>query len=621
MKTIYLEPDEEIISVIDRLTQTETKEVNLVVPAGAQIWQNSINLRLLKREADNLGKELTLFVPDDLKAELAEKVGFMVKREKNLPIELIREEREPIETEEAEKKDMIGLLVEELKPEKETDSLLKGESIEGGLRSDKETSLVAQEYEAGKKKRGFRWPSWHSKEPRKKMVDIVQPGGQAGPIRRTEKNSPPQQFLNRRLKRPSVDVETEVFRSRRQEANEQEILMTGSRTRAISAMGRAGRPWQKFLIIFIVLTFLLAGLVSYLVLPTTKISLFPKTEKVSFDLVVIGSQALSGTDESLNKLPLQEIKVEKTKSKEFSASGEKVLNQKARGTLIIYNEYSSSPQTLVATTRFESPQGKVFRIKENIVVPGAKIEQAKIVPSTIEIEVVADQPGADYNIEPTNFTVPGFKGTAKYVGFYAKSENPMTDGYTGKVKVVSAEDLEKAKEILIEELKNEVKQTLQEQIPTDLKLVEQGSKEEITEISMVEEGDEMDNFNLEMKVVVRALLFQEEDLKTLVDLNLISQVEENKAPLSESQQIDYGDVVIDWAKGEVIFNLHIEEEVVWQIDIAALKKDLVGQSEIEVRKYLASQPEIEKAKVTFWPFWVKRIPIQEKKIEIEIEMH
>jgi len=611
MKTIYLEPDEEIISVIDRLTQTKSKEISFVVPAGAQIWQNSINLRLLKREADSLGKELTLFVPDDLKAEVAEKVGFIVKREKNLPIELIREEKEQDKNKESVKEDMIGLLVEELKPEREADALLEEELIEDGFKSEEGSSLVSQDYGAGEKKQGFHWPNWSSKEPRKRMVDIVRPGGQVGPRQQDKEDFFPQRFLKKKSMRPVPRLKPIEVRPLIKERVWQET--EGRKARAHSR-------WPKFLIIFIILAFLVAGLVGYLVLPNTKISLSPKIEKVSFDLVVIGSKDILQIDESLNKLPLQEIKVEKTMSKEFPASGEKELNEKARGRLTVYNEYSSSPQALVATTRFESPEGKIFRIEKNIVVPGAAIEEGKIIASTVEVEVVADQPGDDYNVSSTNFVIPGFKGTAKYAGFYAKSKSPMTGGYTGKVKVVSAEDLEKAEEGLAEELQNEVKQTLQEQIPTDLKIVEQGLKEKLTKISTVEEGAETDNFNIEMSASVQALFFQEEDLKSLVDLNLISQIEENKVPLSESQQINYGEIIIDWAEEEVTFNLHIEEEVSWQIDIVSLKEDLAGQNEVEVRKYLANKPEIEKAKVTFWPFWVKKIPLQEKKIEIIVNL-
>ena len=92
---IYLKSDEEIISVIDRLIQTKEKEVNLIVPSRAQIWQSSINLKLLKREADNLGKDVTLVVTDDLGAEMAQRIGFAVKKEKDLPVELVKEE-EPV---------------------------------------------------------------------------------------------------------------------------------------------------------------------------------------------------------------------------------------------------------------------------------------------------------------------------------------------------------------------------------------------------------------------------------------------------------------------------------------------------------------------------------------------
>jgi len=194
----------------------------------------------------------------------------------------------------------------------------------------------------------------------------------------------------------------------------------------------------------------------------------------------------------------------------------------------------------------------------------------------------------------------------------------MTGGYVGTVKVVSAEDLEEAKESLAEELRNEVEQALQEQLPADLKMVENGLKEKITDVSDVDQESEGETFNIEMTFSIQALFFREADLKELIDLNLVAQIEENKRPVSESQQIDCRETEIDWTSGQVDFDLHVDEEVVWQIDLDQLKEELAGQTEVEVRKYLANQAAIEKAKVSFWPFWVKRIPTQEKKIEIEI---
>jgi len=106
MKNIYLEPNEEIISIIDRLIQVEDEQVNLIVPSGAQIWQSSINLKLLKREMDSLNKLVTFIVSDDLSAEMAERIGFAVKKERDLPVELIQE-KENIQEEETIQEEII----------------------------------------------------------------------------------------------------------------------------------------------------------------------------------------------------------------------------------------------------------------------------------------------------------------------------------------------------------------------------------------------------------------------------------------------------------------------------------------------------------------------------------
>jgi hypothetical protein len=623
MKNIYLEPNEEIISAVDRLAQTEDDQINLVVPSGAQIWQSSINLKLLKREADNLNKEVTFVVADDLGAEMAERIGFAVKREKELPIELVQQQEGktfqeeeggtmevPVEAQEKgiikedkdeqrenmqmsqSKENMIDLLVDELESEKKTKNpftLLtswrrkpyqdRRSDIRGKFPQKRMADIITPKDDL---KTGF----YRSPISQKKPLDREESGLKPAPVPEPARTEPP--------------LEERVF---------SEVEKP------------AGSKWSKLFISFIIIALIVAGLVSYLVLPNAEISITPKTETIAFDLLVIGSKDISRIDETLNQIPLQEVEVTKTKSRVFATTGEKEINEKARGYITIYNEYSSSPQTLVATTRFESSDGKVFRIPKSVTVPGAKIEEGKIIASTLKVEAVADQPGEDYNIGPSNFTIPGFKGTPKFAGFYGKSTDSMTGGYVGKVKIVLAKDLEKAESTLVRELKKEVKQALEGQIPTDLRIIEDGLKEEIVKISSnFEEGDKTDKFTLEVEASMRALLFKEEDLKNLVDLNLISRVSENKSPLKETQKITWDKPVIDWSKGEVSFSLNIEEDVAWQIDIQSLKENLAGQSEVEVRKYLADQPEIEKAKVSFWPFWVKKMPSQEKKIKVNIEL-
>lgn len=596
MKNIYLEPEEEIISIVDRLSQAETDQVHIIVPPGAQIWQSSINLKLLKREADGMGKQVTLVVSDDLEAEMAERIGFLVKKEKDFSTTELAQARPANikEKKKLDKDDMIGILVKEMDSEKKSAKSYP-------FSNQKKTSLGFSGFRSKK--------TSESKDSKQNMSDIVNP----------EKGVKINFFRRNPLKKGiSVEKTSKEPDYVISEPIPKEKITPSKQLDSLTLSSSGGFRWSKILFVFIALAFVVAIAVGYLVLPSVEVIIYPKTEQISFDLSIVGSKDISQPDEELNKIPLQEIEVQKTKSREFTSTGEEEVTEKARGFISIYNEFSSIPQTLVATTRFESPDGKIFRIMENVIVPGAKIEQGKIVANSIEVEVVADYPGADYNISPTNFTIPGFEGTSKFAGFYGQSQSSMGGGYTGIAKIVSSEDLENAKNELSEELKNEVKQTLEEQIPEDLKVLDQGLKEDIVVVSEIEDGTVMDKFTFEIKATVRALIYKESDLKSLIDLNLASNISDDKKPLSQTQQIDWTDVVIDWDKEEALFDLSIQEDVAWQIDILSLKQNLAGKKEVEVRRYLASQPEIKQAKVTFWPFWVNKIPKQDKKIKIQV---
>ena len=101
---------------------------------------------------------------------------------------------------------------------------------------------------------------------------------------------------------------------------------------------------------------------------------------------------------------------------------------RAHGIITVYNQYSPEPQLIIASTRFESPDGKMFRTQEKIMVPGAQSNDVRTIPGTIDVEVMTDYHGAEYNIGPSNFAIPGFEGTDKYKLFYGLSNAAMTGG-------------------------------------------------------------------------------------------------------------------------------------------------------------------------------------------------
>lgn len=76
---LYLEPDEEITSIIDKLKNlVDSKSVFLVIPKGASISQSVVNLKLLKKEAESLKLKIAIVSHDEIGKNLAMQVGIDV---------------------------------------------------------------------------------------------------------------------------------------------------------------------------------------------------------------------------------------------------------------------------------------------------------------------------------------------------------------------------------------------------------------------------------------------------------------------------------------------------------------------------------------------------------------
>ena len=73
---IYLDAEEEISELIDRLRQTPAADVPVVVPARSRIGQSRFNFRLLRDYARQFGKRISIVSPDPAVQQLATESGF-----------------------------------------------------------------------------------------------------------------------------------------------------------------------------------------------------------------------------------------------------------------------------------------------------------------------------------------------------------------------------------------------------------------------------------------------------------------------------------------------------------------------------------------------------------------
>jgi len=74
-KVIYVELDEEITSIFDRIKRTPGKILALVIPRRAIALQSVVNLKILKKKIDETGKEIIVVTSDPNGLMLAQKAG------------------------------------------------------------------------------------------------------------------------------------------------------------------------------------------------------------------------------------------------------------------------------------------------------------------------------------------------------------------------------------------------------------------------------------------------------------------------------------------------------------------------------------------------------------------
>ncbi|MBI2633817.1 MAG: hypothetical protein HYW80_00725 [Parcubacteria group bacterium] len=317
-------------------------------------------------------------------------------------------------------------------------------------------------------------------------------------------------------------------------------------------------------------------------------------------------------------LPLQKIQKTTTLKKSYPATGEGEALSKAHGKILVYNEFNTEPQILVEKTRFLSPDGKLFRTTQRITVPGGKLVSGKLEPGVVEIEVTADAAGPEYNIEPARFSIPGFQASPRYEKFYGVSKEKFVGGARGKGKIITQEDFRKAQEDTGAAAFDTLKKDLLSSLPETVRVLEQATQIKINKISSnAKPGDAAESFEISLEAGVTALIFDEAEVKEVAAQRLPRQ--ENQELFRPELDISYEILRSDFSAGHLVLHVKGTTNIAKSLDVLALKQTLRGKDSRDVKKQILTLEGVEEAKVSFWPFWIRRIPRQLDRITVQVE--
>jgi hypothetical protein len=310
-------------------------------------------------------------------------------------------------------------------------------------------------------------------------------------------------------------------------------------------------------------------------------------------------------------------------SKQVPAGTEERVDRKASGKVVIYNSYSTSPQTLVANTRFESPTGLIFRIQSQVIVPGMKTVNGVTTPGSIAATIYADAGGEKYNIGLSDFTIPGFKGDPRYAKFSAKSDpkSPITGGFVGTEKKVTASDLAAAKVSIETQLKSELQNLIESQIPETHVLFKGATTFDFNSLPQESSGSTT-LATIREQGTVYGILFSKSELSKFLASRL-GEINGKDVAIDNFDSLTFS--LSDMANFDpkttqkIDFTLAGDAHFVWNIDTATISNSLAGQKRANIKAIMASFESIDRANVSLNPVWVFTLPKNPAKITVQLE--
>jgi DNA polymerase sigma len=188
--------------------------------------------------------------------------------------------------------------------------------------------------------------------------------------------------------------------------------------------------------------------------------------------------------------------------------------------------------------------------------------------------------------------------------------------------MVTEEDLNKAKDSLLEKIFQKGIEDIENRIDGDSMIAKSAVQKEIIELKTSGENEkEMDNFEMEIRAKIIAMSFNKKEAEELIFTKLNDELSQEKFFIDSSIEngVDFEGIDFNIEHKQLNLKLHINKEVAWKIDEKIIKKAIKGKNREETVKYLLENSTGKEVKVDFWPFWVEKVPQIEKKIKIILD--
>jgi hypothetical protein len=559
--TIYVDIDDEITGIIDKVRSSNGKIVALVLPKRATTFQSIVNMKLLKRASEDAKKHLVLITTEAGLLPLAGAAGVHVAKtltsKPEIPTEPTGSPTDDDEVAEVEDDEF------------DTDEVTAENS------GDKPVGQLA----------GLGAASQAGKDGDVDTVELdnTEPADSKKPL-----------------------VAAGVAAAAKKAAKDKKL-----------AVPNFERFRKLFIIGGIALVALIIGLIwAAIVLPKATIAIDTDASAINVDENLKLSTTAKSVRLTDNTLPAKRVEQQKTATQQVATTGQKNNGNKASGNVSITN-CSDFPANLPAGTGF-STDGKTYISTEAAVIPpstfkrsGACNEDGKAL-----VNAIAQSGGAAYNTSGgSSMTIAG-----RPADLSARSGR-MDGGTDNIVQVVSQSDIANARSKMAASSDNGVKQALQTQLKGEnyfaIAATFSGSTPNVTNSADV--GDEASSVTVTQTVTYSMFGVKEEDLKKVVENALKDQIDTEKQSIL-SLGLDKAVFNVNESSATAAdLSMSATATAGPELDIESIKREAAGKKSGEVKSALQSNPDVTGVEVKLSPFWVNSVPKKASKITVTIE--
>lgn len=321
------------------------------------------------------------------------------------------------------------------------------------------------------------------------------------------------------------------------------------------------------------------------------------------------SGEFTATPES-GELPYRIVSAEKIASKSVAAESTVNANDAAQGSITVYNT-SATPQRFVKNTRFQSPQGLVFRAQDAVNIPAGSASS----PGSVKVAVYAETGGEKYNIAPTDFTLPGLEGSEEFKQVYGKSTEAFVGGFLGNRPSVSEATATRERAGLESALQGEIQEALRAAAPEGYLLVP--GSEVVTYAPLPDAPDGNGGVEVRHRATATAAAFPAEELARAVAQSVIGQSYTGQPVRLEGvEQLRITPVEPLSAADPFVFNLSGTARIVWVVDPSRIASSVAGKTRDSARVMISGLPEVGSGTITLKPFWKGTLPADPEEIEV-----